>query len=111
MHPSFRFVRTALLAAVLLLASQAYAQATDDRPANTPGPDPKQESNSSFGNVMLKLGKGLVREVSRRLNLEESEVVTVKKEVAPDGREKYRVNTGKFSFTVRKREKNQKADQ
>ena len=95
----------------MLLARQAHAQATDPPPTDKPGPEPEQKSNSSFGNVMLKLGKGLVREVSRRLNLEESEIVTVKKETAPDGREKYRVNTGKFSFTVRKREKSQNPGQ
>jgi hypothetical protein len=54
---------------------------------------------------MLKLGKGLVREVSRRLNLEEAEIITVKKEATPDGGVKYHVDTGKFQFDVKKKPK------
>ncbi|MDJ1468881.1 hypothetical protein QNI19_03875 [Cytophagaceae bacterium DM2B3-1] len=105
----FRIVnlfRASFLAVALtfIIVFQSKAQQTapekkDDKPAT------EQKQESSFGNVMLKLGKGLMKEVSRRLNLEETEIITVKKETSDDGREKYRVNTGKFSFTVRKKNK------
>ena len=87
---------------VLIAMGQANAQQSARK---EPDPPVDKKSNSGFGDVMLKLGKGLVKEVSRRLNLEETEIVTIKKEVSTDGREKYRVDTGKFSFTVRKKSK------
>jgi hypothetical protein len=43
--------------------------------------------------------------VSRRLNLEEAEIITVKKEATPDGGVKYHVDTGKFQFDVKKKPK------
>lgn len=92
----------AAILVVYATIGQAQAQQSSSKDTNPPK---EQKKTSGFGDVMLKLGKGLVKEVSRRLNLEETEVVTVKKEVAADGREKYRVETGKFSFTIRKKNK------
>lgn len=67
--------------------------------------NPSGKESKSFGDVMLGLGRGLVKEVSRRLNIEESEIVTIKPETRPDGGKNYRVATNKFSFTVRKKNK------
>jgi hypothetical protein len=99
-------IKACFLGMAILLAaiSEAKAQQSSQKDKNTDLPSEEKKANG-FGDVMLKLGKGLVKEVSRRLNLEETEIVTVKKEVASDGREKYRVDTGKFSFTVRKKSK------
>ncbi len=95
-------------AGILLGASRAKAQSpappaggTASNPPAAAAPKP----GKSFGEVMLKLGKGLVREVSRRLNLQEAEVITVKKEATPDGGVKYHVDTGKFQFDVKKKPK------
>ncbi len=102
-----RFIKTIQLSLIAMLLAwvmtgKVYAQQSAPKDDNPPA---KQDKSNGFGDVMLKLGKGLLKEVSRRLNLEESEVVTVKKEVTADGRDKYRVDTGKFSFTVRKKSK------
>ena len=98
-------------AGILLAAAQAKAQSpappaggTGSNPPAAPPPKP----GKSFGEVMLKLGKGLAREVSRRLNLEEAEIITVKKEATPDGGVKYHVDTGKFQFDVKKKPKPRK---
>ena len=70
--------------------------------------DVPPENKKSFGNVMLKLGGSLAKEVKRRLNLEEASIVRVKKEAQADGSYKLRVETDKFTFYVRKREKSKK---
>lgn len=54
---------------------------------------------------MLKLGEGLVKEVKRRLNLEEAEIVTITKEAQPNGSIKYRIETPKYTFYVKKKPK------
>ncbi len=89
----------------MIVLCLAVGQAKAQQASGKEGVAMEQKKGKSFGDVMLKLGKGLVKEVSRRLNLEETEIVTVKKETSSDGREKYRVDTGKFSFTVRKKSK------
>ena len=95
-------------AALLLAVTQAEAQSPVP-PAGGPGTNPPAQTppkpGKSFGEVMLKLGKGLLREVSRRLNLEETEIITIKKEATPDGGVKYHVDTGKFQFDVKKKPK------
>jgi hypothetical protein len=98
-------------AALLLAAARAEAQSPAP-PAEGAGTNPPVEAppkpGKSFGEVMLKLGKGLIREVSRRLNLEEAEIITVKKEATADGGIKYHVDTGKFQFDVKKKPKQRK---
>ncbi len=96
-----------ICAGIWLAAGQAKAQSPAP-PAGGTGSNPPAAApkpGKSFGEVMLKLGKGLVREVSRRLNLQEAEVITVKKEATPDGGVKYHVDTGKFQFDVKKKPK------
>lgn len=58
---------------------------------------------------MLKLGKGLLGEVKRRLNLEEAEIITVTKQKQADGSLKYHVDTGKFAFDIKKKPKKKDA--
>jgi hypothetical protein len=104
-----KILKFLLISAVLLLAAaRAEAQSQAPPPGGT-GSNPPAEAprkpGKSFGDVMLKLGKGLLREVSRRLNLEEAEIITVKKEATPDGGVKYHVDTGKFQFDVKKKPK------
>ena len=70
--------------------------------------DVPPENKKSFGNVMLKLGGSLAKEVKRRLNLEEASIARVKKEAQADGSYKLRVETDKFTFYVRKRDKSKK---
>jgi hypothetical protein len=99
-----------LLMGVALLLATARANAQSQAPpagttGTTPPPAVPQKPGKPFGEVMLKLGKGLLREVSRRLNLEEAEIITVKKEATPDGGVKYHVDTGKFQFDVKKKPK------
>ena len=103
-----KILKFLLISAALLLAA-ARAEAQSGAPADSTGSSPPtaapKKAGKSFGEVMLKLGKGLLREVSRRLNLEEAEIITVKKEATPDGGVKYHVDTGKFQFDVKKKPK------
>lgn len=84
--------------------AQTQTPAADQATANAPQKDRPNEGKS-FGDVLLKLGKGLMKEVSRRLNLEETEIITVRKEVTADGGYKYHVDTGKFQFDIKKKQK------
>jgi hypothetical protein len=91
-------------AAVFLCTNHGWAQKAT-APATPDEPVKQQKSSSSLGDVMLKLGKGLLKEVSRRLNLEEAEIITVRKEAAADGSIKYHVDTGKFQFDIKRKAK------
>ena len=96
---------------LLLAAAEGKAQSPAPAPGSTapnpPAPAP-EKPGKSFGDVMLKLGKGLAKEVSRRLNLEEAEIITVRKEATADGGYKYHVDTGKFQFDIKKKPKTPK---
>lgn len=87
-------------AGILLGTGRGWAQTST---AQATEPVVQQKSASSFGDVMLKLGKGLLKEVSRRLNLEEAEIITVKKEETADGATRYHVDTGKFQFDIKRK--------
>ena len=100
----FLLIPAALLLAAVRAEAQSPAPPAEGTGANPPVEAPAKPGKS-FGEVMLKLGKGLLREVSRRLNLEEAEIITIQKEATSDGGVKYHVDTGKFQFDVKKKPK------
>jgi hypothetical protein len=110
-----KFIKFAFICWITLLTTQ-WASAQSQMPANESVSNATEETarpknEKSFGNLMLKLGKGLLNEVTRRLNLEEAEIITIKKDTLANGGQVFHVDTGKFSFDIRKRSKTDKDDQ
>ncbi len=101
-----KIVKFLVIGGVFLLGTQCtQAQASANQPKPQPPTSTKSAKASGFGDIMLKLGEGLVKEVKRRLNLEEAEIVTITKEAQPNGSIKYRIETPKYTFYVKKKPK------
>lgn len=109
--PGKAFLHICLLAGIGLLAEHPVQAQGKTLPEPAPpaiAGDVPPENKKSFGDVILKLGGSLAKEVKRRLNLEETAIVRVKKEAQADGSYKLRVETDKFTFYVRKRNRSKK---